>query len=116
MALDFSDPNAKNIINAWVSENTNGKIEEIVDEINPLTVMFLINAIYFKGTWKYRFEEENTRDDIFILPDSSQKPCRMMVQAGEFQYFSNDSFQAVDLPYGDSLFSMVIFLPMLMKK
>ena len=48
--LDFSLPEAVGIINSWVNEKTNGKIEEIIDQINPLTVMFLINALYFKGT------------------------------------------------------------------
>lgn len=110
-ALDFADPNAKNIINAWVDENTNGKIKEIVERINRDNVMFLINAIYFKGIWKYQFEEKNTSDGLFTLPDNSQVPCKMMAQAGEFQYFANDRFQAIDLPYGNDLFSMVVILP-----
>jgi len=110
--LDFSDPNAAKIINAWVDENTNGKIKEIVDApIHPLTVMFLINAIYFKGTWTYQFDEDSTRDTVFTLPDGTQKPCQMMQQSAFFDYFSNDGFQAVDLAYGDGDFSMTIFLP-----
>lgn len=109
--LDFCDPNAPKVINGWVDENTSGKIEEIVKVIKPSTVMFLINAIYFKGAWTYQFEEESTRDDLFILTDGSQKSCRMMEQEGEFQYFENSDFQAIDLPYGDGHFSMAIFLP-----
>jgi len=109
--LDFNAPNAKNIINGWVNDNTNGKIKEIVDIINGEDVMFLINAIYFKGTWKYEFDVSKTKDDLFTLPDGSKKPCRMMIQEGDFQYFQNDDFQAVDLPYGDGNFSMTILLP-----
>ena len=110
--LDFSDPNAAKIINEWVDKNTNGKIKEIVDDpINPLTVMFLINAIYFKGTWTYEFDKSLTKDDWFILPDSSKRTCKMMEQRGKFQYFENADFQAIDLPYGDGDFSMTIFLP-----
>ncbi len=109
--LDFGSPQAKNIINAWVEENSNGKIKEIVDQIDPLTVMFLINAIYFKGTWTYEFDKNKTQDDFFNLPDGSQVQCRMMVQSGEFSYYVNDDFQAIDLPYGDELFSMTIILP-----
>jgi serpin B len=61
--LDFSNPKASNIINGWVNEKTNGKIEKIVDDvINPLTMMFLINAIYFKGTWTYQFDERRRRN------------------------------------------------------
>jgi len=109
--LDFSDPNTLNAINSWVDENTNGKIKEIVDAIDPLTVMFLINAIYFKGTWTYEFDEELTRDDLFTLPDGSQEACQMMYQRGEFSYFENSDFQAIDMPYGDGDYSMTVLLP-----
>jgi serine protease inhibitor len=109
--LDFSNPQSKDIINAWVDENTNGKIKEIVKRINPNNVMFLINAIYFKGTWTYQFDESGTYDDQFYLPDNSTIPCKMMAQKEQYPYFGNDQFQAVDLPYGDGLYSMVIILP-----
>jgi serine protease inhibitor len=111
-AMDFAHPDAAKIINAWVYDNTNGKIDEIIDDpIDPLIVMFLIDAIYFKGTWTYQFDEESTKDDLFTSPDGTKTPCRMMEQRGYYQYFSNDGFQAVDLPYGDGDFSMTIFLP-----
>jgi len=111
-SLNFSAPNASKTINGWVNQKTNGRIEEIVDDvIHPLTVMFLINAIYFKGTWTYEFDERKTIDDMFTLPDGSKKPCQMMSQENEFQYFENEDFQAIDLPYGDGDFSMTIFLP-----
>ncbi len=110
--LDFSDPIAADIINSWVDENTNGKITEIIQPpIDPLTVMFLINAIYFYGDWTYQFDEDSTYDAMFILPDGSQSPCRMMTQENNFKYIENNDFQAVDLPYGNGLFSMTIFLP-----
>jgi serine protease inhibitor len=110
--LDFSDPNAAKTINGWVDKNTNGKIKEIVDSpIDPLTVMFLINAIYFKGFWTYQFDKKLTKDDWFILPDSSKKACKMMSQKAKSQYFENADFQAIDLPYGNGDFSMTIFLP-----
>jgi serine protease inhibitor len=110
--LNFNDPSATDTINGWVDENTNGKIKEIVDPpIDPLTVMFLINAIYFKGIWTYEFDENKTKDDWFFLPDGSIKPCKMMEQRSFYRYFENDTFQAVDLPYGDGSFSMIIFLP-----
>ncbi|MFQ5866021.1 MAG: serpin family protein [bacterium] len=110
-ALDFNDPNSVNIINAWVEENTNGKIKEIVDRIDSEIVMFLINAIYFKGTWTFEFDKDLTQDDLFTLPDGSQKTCKMMKLTGDLPYFENELFQAVDLPYGDALFSMTILLP-----
>ncbi|MBU1064942.1 serpin family protein [bacterium] len=110
--LDFNRSDAADIINTWVNENTNGKIKEIVAKpINPLTVMFLINAIYFKGSWTYEFDEENTSDDIFYLPDGSEKECKMMSHKCDHKYFENEHFQVIDLPYGDAGFSMTILLP-----
>lgn len=111
-ALNFNTPDATKTINGWVDEKTRGKITKIVgDKIDPATVMFLINAIYFKGTWTYEFDEDDTREDWFTLPDGSQIRCQMMGQENEFSYFENDLFQAIDLPYGDEEFSMTIFLP-----
>jgi len=110
--LNFSNSNTVDIINRWVDENTNGKITEIVySPTHPDIVMFLINAIYFKGTWTYEFDESNTQDDWFNLPDGSQFPCKMMEQEADFQYFANSDFEAIDLPYGFGCFSMTIFLP-----
>jgi serpin B len=110
--LDFSDPGAADIINAWVKENTNGKIEEIVDPpINPLTAMFLINALYYKGTWTYEFDPDDTADDEFTLLDGTKVTCEMMNQETDLLYTATDRFQAVDLPYGNELFSMTVLLP-----
>ena len=110
--LDFSDPGAADTINAWAYDNTNGRIEDIVEKpIGAGIVMFLINAIYFKGAWTYQFDEDLTKDDWFFLPDGNKKPCRMMEQRALCKHLWTDDFQAVDLPYGNSDFSMSIFLP-----
>jgi len=109
--LDFNDPNALKLINGWVSDATGGKIKEIVDTIDPLTVMFLINAIYFKGNWAFEFEKTLTEDDFFNLSDESKKPSKMMTQNGLFDYFETENFQAIDLPYEDDKFSMMVLLP-----
>ncbi len=114
--MDFNAPDAVDIINAWVEENTNGKIKDIVKgPISRDTVMFLINAIYFKGAWTYQFDKELTEDDWFYLDDGSRVPCEMMEQRALHKYYSNDIFEAVDLPYGEGDFSMTIFLPHLSK-
>ncbi len=110
--LDFDDPQAPVIINKWVEDNTNGKIKEIVEApIDPLTVMFLINAIYFKGNWTYEFDKKLTKDGEFIKHDGSKVSCKMMEQESKFHYFYNEDFQAVDLPYGDGLYRMTVLLP-----
>lgn len=111
-ALDFGAPEAASKINAWVSENTDWRIKEIVDDpIDRLIVMFLINAIYFKGTWTYQFEKNKTRDGDFYLADGSKKICKMMNLEGDLEYSRTEDFQAVDLPYGGEAFSMTIILP-----
>jgi len=110
-ALDFNDPGAKDIINAWVDQHTNGKITEIIQNIPPLMVMYLINAVYFQGNWTDPFDENGTHESVFITPDGTPVSCNMMSRAGTFSYFSNDAFQAVDLPYGDGDYSMAVILP-----
>ena len=109
--LNFRDPNSVSIINNWVSDNTNEKIKSIIDEIPSDAIMYLINAIYFKGTWKYEFDKDNTFDDYFKSANGSEVPCKMMIQKNDFEYYSGNSFQAIDLPYGDGHFSMTVILP-----
>jgi serine protease inhibitor len=111
-AIDFSSPEAAGTINDWVSDKTNGKIEEIVDDpIDAGLIMFLINAIYFNGAWTYEFDADETYDAMFTLADGSQGPCRMMAMTDTFSYQDAEYFQAVELPYGDGDFSMIILLP-----
>ena len=110
-ALDFEDPVAKDIINAWVNENTRGKIETIIDEIPPQMVMYLINAIYFKANWSEPFDKDNTFTAQFTRSDGSQVPCEMMIANEKFAYYRGDDFSLVDIPYGDSLYSMTVLLP-----
>ena len=109
--LDFSIPQAITIINEWVNTNTNGKIEKIVSEITPETVLFLINAVYFKGSWQDEFDTSQTRSDIFHLSDGSEKQVKMMNRTGDYSYFRGEHFEAAGLPYGDGRLSMYIFLP-----
>ena len=110
-SLDFSLPQAAATINEWVHTNTNGKIEEIVERINPQTLLFLINAIYFKGNWQGEFDKSMTRQNTFHLPNGSEKQVQMMRREGEYPYFRGEDFEATSLPYGDGRVSMYIFLP-----
>ena len=110
-SLDFNSPQATEMINEWVNTNTNGKIEKIVDRINPQTLLFLINAIYFKGNWQDEFDPSRTRQGIFHLSNGSEKRVEMMRREGEYPYLRGENFQATSLPYGDGRMSMYIFLP-----
>ena len=111
--LDFMDPNTLTTINQWVNTNTNGKIPKILDEINSDLVLFLINAIYFKGAWQTEFDPSHTREGIFHLATGGEKQVPMMTRTGDYAYYENydEKFQAISLPYGDGRMSMYIFLP-----
>lgn len=109
--LDFTDPRAKDTINAWVSRNTEGKIASIVEQIPPAAVLYLINAIYFKGTWTKPFDQRRTRDLPFLLPNAGQKQLPMMHQSGSFQYADIGGNQIVALPYGNGTLEMLVVLP-----
>jgi serpin B len=111
-ALDFSDPAAASTINAWVHESTDGMIDGIVDPpIDPLTMAFLINAIYFDGDWTFSFDPTRSVPGFFTHADGTTEPITLMDQTAHFQYTETDAFQAVDLPYGGQAFSMTILLP-----
>lgn len=110
--LDFGDPQATNTINAWVNDQTHGKIADIVEPpIDPLTILCLINALYFKGQWSNQFDVAATKPGIFHLLDGKGRQCLMMTQSGKYPYMEGPGFQAVSLPYGAGRFGLYIFLP-----
>lgn len=109
--LDFKDPAVVNRINDWVNRNTEGKIPIILNEVRPDDILFLINAVYFKGEWQQAFDEANTSERPFTLLDGSSKPHPLMSQTGSYLYQENDQFQAVSLPYGNGRLSMYVVLP-----
>jgi serine protease inhibitor len=110
-ALDFADPQTKTTINSWVSKNTQGKIPSIIDQIDSQMVLYLINAIYFKGLWAKKFDLAQTKTEPFYLSSGSQKQMPMMSQSGDYRYYRGDKFQAVSLPYGKGGTSLYLFLP-----
>lgn len=109
--LDFSNPASKDIINNWVDEKTNHKIDKIVDNINADDIMFLINAIYFKGAWKAEFDKNDTEEKPFYLADGSTKNVAMMKIENDFSVYFEPDYSAIDLPYGQGNYSMVVLLP-----
>ena len=112
--LDFASPQAAQTINDWVSDNTGGKIEDIVsDPIAANIVMFLINAVYFKGDWTSQFDKGLTRDAPFTLTDGTQKQVETMFheEAADVRRYTDDLVDVVDLAYGGDAFSMTILVP-----
>ena len=109
--LDFSDPGAKDIINGWIEDKTNDKIQDMLDYIPSSAVMYLVNAIYFNAKWKYQFDAEETSSGDFHLGDGGVSQAEFMKVNGAFNFIAGENFTAVELPYGDSAFSMVVILP-----
>ncbi|QNF34738.1 serpin family protein [Adhaeribacter swui] len=110
--LDFDSPAAKNIINDWVKNNTQGKITNMVQTIRPDHVLFLINALYFKGTWTYPFNKKLTQPAPFQKEDGSTVNVNLMtLQNGRYRYYQDASKQVIDLPYGNRQFSMTLIVP-----
>jgi len=110
--IDISDDKSPVKINDWVSETTNGKIEEIVDApLNSDLIAILINAIYFKGDWKNEFDKNETEDQPFHLEDGTTKDVALMKLTEDLAYLDNGEFQAISLPYGKGDMSMKVFLP-----
>jgi serpin B len=110
-SLDFEDPGSKDIINAWVNEKTNGRIEEIVDVINPLDILFLINAVYFKGSWTTKFNADHTQAMPFHLEEGGEISVPTMSGEPEGRWGQVDGVQLGELPFGGEAFTMVFALP-----
>jgi serine protease inhibitor len=108
--LDFTDETAKDIINGWVEENTHGLIDEIIEKINPTTVMFLINTVYFKSDWQTPFLKEETRQQAFGTP-SGEVTADFMHRIDKMSYFTGNGASGVALPYDDGQYAYFALLP-----
>ena len=110
--LDFSNAaSSLSTINGWVSDATDGKISKVLDQIDPTEMMFLINAIYFKGSWRTQFDPNETAAATFTSSASALQQMQLMHLVTHLSYAETPTYQAVDLPYGDSTFTMTVLLP-----
>ncbi|HEV8448974.1 MAG TPA: serpin family protein [Gemmatimonadaceae bacterium] len=113
--LNFDDvPGSLATINGWVSSHTAGKIPTILDDIKPDEVMFLINAIYFKGTWQYQFDPKSTAPSAFWASDGTMQTVPFMNRPEdmkpEFRVGSAQGLAIAEMPYGNGAFAMDIVL------
>lgn len=111
-ALDFANQQqALNTINGWVKDKTHDKIESIINQITPNNVMFLLNAIYFKGIWQKQFNEKGTVKLPFKTGQGTIIETETMQRTDTLPYVSNELFSAIELTYGKGNYNMYIFLP-----
>lgn len=114
-ASDFGSPATLDAINQWVSDNTKKKIGKILSEIGPDKIMYVLNAVYFKGSWTTKFDKKNTKDRPFTTP-SGQREHPVMFRTDEnIRYASTDNAQVVALPFGDAKkqrrVNLIVILP-----
>jgi serpin B len=113
--VDFAGdkPGALSKINGWTSKKTADKIPEILgpDDVNELTRMVLVNAIYFKGTWSERFEKKNTKKADFHVSAGKKIKTNMMNAEKSFGYAELDGVKALEMDYNGDGLSMMLFMP-----
>jgi serine protease inhibitor len=107
--LDFNQ-DAVVRINDWVNQKTRGKITRIIEQINPIyDIMFLVNAVYFKGSWSRAFD--SAVPGPFTLAGGETRQVPMMSQSGRYLHLRGPGFEAAALPYGSGQAAMYVFLP-----
>lgn len=109
--LDFTNARAARTINSWVNKATEGRIPQIVGTIPGGVVLYLVNAVYFKGEWQQPFARGRTSKQPFYLLDGTRKMHPRMHDFRSCDYLEGDGFQAVSLSYGRGRMSMYVFLP-----
>jgi serine protease inhibitor len=109
--FDINDASAPDKMNAWIEDNTNGLIKEMIDKLQDNTVMLLINAIYFKGKWKSQFDESNTIQIPFYKSAGNQVNVPMMKLKTDFNVYAGNGFVLAEFPYGQGNFVMDVILP-----
>ena len=110
--LDFSnETETLNTVNGWVKTNTKGKIDKIIEQVKPESVMYLLNAIYFNGKWTYQFETSKTMNLPFTKEDKTVVQVPTMSIENPFNYYSDQNFEMLEMPYGSGKYSMLLFLP-----
>lgn len=112
-ALDFQAPDAPDKINEWVSRNTKGKIKGIIDgNISFDMRMYLINALYFKGSWAEEFDPKRTEEGPFSTIDERNPTVKYMYKNQEnIDYYHSNLGEFISLPYGKGTYRMIVALP-----
>ncbi len=112
--LDFrSDPEAaRQVINKWASDHTNGLIPEILQpgDLDETTLIELANAVYFKANWDEKFDPAATKSQPFYRANGSTVAVPTMYETTLLLYAQRSGYRAVNLPYVNGA-SMTIVVP-----
>ena len=110
--LDFSkSKEALDTINGWASEHTNGLVPKVLDEVSTDILCYLLNALYFKSEWASKFDKKNTSDEDFKGEDGSMTKVKMMKAKATHHYCKGETFEALEMGYGNGAFTMTVLLP-----
>jgi serpin B len=104
---------ARQQINAWVEEQTQGKIRDLIPPgaLDSLSRLVLTNAIYFKGDWTKPFDKGDTKDAPFHVTTRQKFDVPMMYQESRFPFWAGESLKILELPYGTGDLSIMVLLP-----
>ncbi|MDO6437490.1 serpin family protein [Cyclobacterium sp. 1_MG-2023] len=111
-SLDMSNPQSKEVINQWIENNTNGMIKDMLDYVDPAAVMYLVNAIYFKANWKYRFDVGNTKKAPFYTASGQEVDVDMMQMSSPagLRYYADGALEYLEIPYSTGQYTMGVIL------
>jgi serine protease inhibitor len=111
-SLDFASTESKDVINGWVESKTNNRIKDLIENISTDEVMFIVNAIYFKGDWTWQFDKSKTRKASFTTIDNTLSEVDMMFSKGvTVGRALLPGLQVIDIPYGNGQFNFTVVLP-----
>lgn len=115
--VDFSNnkEDAVREINNSIAEQTQQSIRNLLSpkDINAMTKFVVTNALYFKGNWKTKFDQELTASHDFFLSDEDKfvSTLFMTKKMSGHGYYEDHQVQVVELPYEGNRFSMLVILP-----
>lgn len=111
--IDVFDPKSVDIINQWIERQTEGLIKDMLDQIRPDAVMYLVNAIYYKADWRFQFDPKKTIKAPFHIAADRQVQVDMMsfMEAGTIQSYRGEDYQYLEIPYSTGQYSMGVLIP-----
>ena len=110
-SLDFSSSKTTAHINDWCKKHTDGMIPTIIDQVDANAISYIMNAIYFNGSWEKKFKKSETKLENFRGYTRDIKRVNMMHRAGKYFFADNQLFSAINLPYGNGAYAMTVLLP-----